>query len=172
MYTLARSSTFSETLRNSVDTYVALCHTIGYEYITMPLAPIDDNGTYLSCKTAARQKVRLCTPPLSVYIEPCFIVVRITINICFATKHGFTTTIFRCIMPDAGQHDILLVFVTLHDYPGSSLSTPTDINALRGPGTQASAIRARGREVGAFLNLVHREGSHTAHDLEHCRRWR
>lgn len=69
--------------------------------------------------------------------------------LCLGTY--FCTAVFRRMLPYAEEHDIRLVFLALRDYPGSSPFTPTEIDALRNPETQADAIRARGREISVFL---------------------
>ncbi|KAH9949819.1 hypothetical protein B0H21DRAFT_687756 [Amylocystis lapponica] len=70
--------------------------------------------------------------------------------------HGtmFHGAIMRPLLPYVAEHNLRLVFLNLRDYPGSTRYSPSEIDALRGPGreSQEAAIQARGLEFAAFLH--------------------
>ncbi|KAH9835551.1 Alpha/Beta hydrolase protein [Rhodofomes roseus] len=103
---------------------------------SMPLAPVDDDGTQLYYEdTGAPENC------------PGY---RTLVLVHGAIFNGAT---FKLMFPHAAKHGIRLVTVNMRDYRGSTPYTDADIEALGSgdPERQQSMIRARGLEIAAFL---------------------
>ncbi|OCH91803.1 hypothetical protein OBBRIDRAFT_506278 [Obba rivulosa] len=105
----------------------------------MPLAPVDDKGTYLLYQDSG-------APADS------------TSYVTLVAFHGtvFHSGNFQPMFIRASEHKMRMVLVTLRDYPGSTPYSPAEIDAIfsQDAERQGEYMQARGLEISAFLSWL------------------